>query len=170
MADHCSIVPHVTEPRVLVAAEGSYWTLPHHETEDAEAIRALMRQRYGLDVTVLGAYAGHYDADDVERDEPVFIFALETHGSTDTLPDGARWINHYDLADMLLADAEQRQTLERWFAEAESDAIPAARAPWERPGWFALATQWIERQVAKRDWQPTGPLVVIGAAAADIGW
>jgi hypothetical protein len=166
MADHCSIVPHVTEPRVLVAAKGSYWTLPHHETEDAEAIRALMRQRYGLDVTVLGAYAGHYDAADVERDEPVFIFALETHDSTDTLPDGARWINHYDLADMLLADAEQRQTLERWFAEAESDAIPAARAPWERPGWFALATQWIERQVAKRDWQPTGPLVQLHAR----GW
>ena len=122
MADHCSIVPHVTEPRVLVAAEGAYWTLPRHETEDAEAIRELMRQRYGLDVTVLGAYAGHYDAADVERDEPVFIFALETHGGTDTLPAGARWISHDDLANMLLADAEQRQALERWFTEAESGA------------------------------------------------
>ena len=99
MADHCSIVPHVTEPRVLVAAEGAYWTLPRHKTEDAEAIRELMRQRYGLDVTVLGAYAGHYAAADIERDEPVFIFALETHGSTDTLPDGVRWISHDDLAN-----------------------------------------------------------------------
>src|SRR6185437_13587017 len=131
-----------------------------------EAIRALMRQRYGLDVTVLGVYAGHYDAVDIERDEPVFIFALETHGGTDTLPTGVRWINHDDLADTLLTDAEQRQALERWFTEAESGVIPAARAPWERSGWFAQATEWIERQVAERGWRPTGPFVQLHAR----GW
>lgn len=166
MADHCSIVPHLTEPRVLVAAEGARWTLPRHESEDAEAIRALMRQRYGLDVTVLGAYDGHYAEADVERDEPVFIFALETHGSGDSLPDDARWIGPTDLAGLLLADDEQRNALERWFAEAESGAMPAERAPWERPGWFALATRWIDEQVVRLGWQPTGPFVQLHAR----GW
>ncbi|HEX5441348.1 MAG TPA: hypothetical protein VFW76_10715, partial [Ktedonobacterales bacterium] len=85
MAGQCSIAPHPhsTEPHVLVISEGERWTLPRYETEDAQAIRDLMRQRYELAVTVLGAYAGHYT--DTEHDEPAFIFALETHGADGAL-------------------------------------------------------------------------------------
>src|SRR5690348_16744653 len=151
MAGHCSIVPHPIEPRVLVVAEEDRWTLPRHETEDAEAIRDLMRQRYGLTVTVLGAYAGHYT--DAEHDEPAFIFALETHGAGGALPGSSRWIAAADLPGIVLADDEQRMALERWFAEAESGAIPVGRAPWERPGWFAVATEWIEQELDRLGWQ-----------------
>ncbi|HEY7342146.1 MAG TPA: phosphotransferase [Ktedonobacterales bacterium] len=164
MAGHCSIAPHPTGQRVLVVAEGECWTLPRHESEDAEAIRDLMRQRYGLVVTVLGAYAGHYT--DAERDEPVFIFALETHSGSGPLPDGAHWIGATDLADIALAEDEQRVALERWFAEAESGDIPAERAPWERNGWFAEAAAWIEQQLAGLGWHRIGPYVQLHAR----GW
>ncbi len=165
MAGHCSIVPHPTAPRVLVVADGERWTLPRHETEEAEAIRDLMRQRYGLAVTVLGAYAGHYT--DAEHEDPAFIFALETHGgSGGPLPDDARWIGHAECAGIALADDEQRAALERWFAEAESGAIPTERAPWERAGWFALAAEWIEQELARLGWQRTGPYVQLHAR----GW
>src|SRR6185312_11892256 len=166
MAGHCSIVSHPTKPRVLVAAEGERWTLPRHETEDAQAIRDLMLERYGLAVTVLGAYAGHYT--DAEHDEPAFIFALETHGANadGPLPDGSRWIGAADLADIALVDEEQRAALERWFAEAGSGAIPAERAPWECPGWFAVATEWIEQELAGLGWQRSGPYVQLHAR----GW
>lgn len=164
MADHCSIAPHPTEPRVLVTAEGERWTLPRHETEDAEAIRDLVRQRFGLSVTVLGAYAGHYT--DTEHDEPAFIFALETRGAADAMPDGSRWIGRADLADLSLTDDEQREALARWFAEAESGNVPAERAPWERNGWFAEATAWIEQELAGLGWQRTDPYVQLHAR----GW
>ena len=164
MADHCSIAPHPNEPRVLVVAEGESWTLPRHETEDAEAIRGLMRQRFGLAVTVLGAYAGHYT--DAEHDEPAFIFTLETHGAAGALPDGSRWIGRADLAEIALTDDEQRAALARWFAEAESGIVPAARAPWERPGWFAVATSWIEQELDRLGWQRTGPYLQLHAR----GW
>jgi hypothetical protein len=164
MAGHYSIAPHATEPRVLVAAEGDCWTLPRHETEDAEAIRDLMRQRFGLAVTVLGAYAGHYT--DAEHDDPAFIFALETHSADGALPDGSRWIGRADLAVTPLADDEQRVALTRWFAEAESGAIPSERAPWERPGWFAEAMAWIEQELDRMGWQRTGPYIQLHAR----GW
>lgn len=164
MAGHCSIAPHPTGPRVLVVAEGARWTLPCHETEDAEAIRDVMRQRFGLAVTVLGAYAGHYT--DAEHDEPAFIFALETHGADGALPDGSRWIGRADLADIALPDDEQRAALTRWFAEAEGGIIPAERAPWERNGWFAEATGWIERELDRIGWQRTGPSIQLHAR----GW
>lgn len=164
MADHCSIAPHPTEPRVLVVAEGDSWTLPRHGTEDAEAIRDLMRQRFGLAVTVLGAYAGHYT--DVEHDEPAFIFAVETHGGSGPLPDGSRWIGGAELADIALADDEQRVALARWFAEAESGVIPPERAPWERNGWFDVATAWIEQQATGLGWQQIGSFVQLHAR----GW
>jgi len=164
MAGHCSIVPHPTIPRILVVAEGERWTLPRHETEDAQAIRDLMRQRYELAVTVLGAYAGHYT--DVEHDEPAFVFALETHGGSGPLPNGSRWIGADDVPDIALADNEQGAALERWFAEAETGAIPAERAPWERPGWFAEATEWIDQQLERLGWQGTGPYVQLHAR----GW
>ncbi|HEX8728986.1 MAG TPA: phosphotransferase [Ktedonobacterales bacterium] len=164
MAGHCSIAPHPTAPRVLVVVDGERWTLPRHETEDAEAIRDLMRQRFGLAVTVLGAYAGHYT--DAEHDEPACIFALETHGAVGALPGGSLWIGRADLADLALADDEQRAALERWFAEAERGVIPAERAPWERPGWFAVATEWIDEQVAQFGWQSVGPYAQLHAR----GW
>jgi hypothetical protein len=164
MADHCSIAPHPTESRVLVTTEGEGWTLPRHETEDAEAIRDLMRQRFGLSVTVLGAYAGHYT--DTEHDEPAFIFTLETHGADGAMPDGSRWIGRADLADLSLTDDEQRGALARWFAEAESGIVPAERAPWERNGWFAEATAWIEQELDRMGWQRTDPYVQLHAR----GW
>lgn len=167
MTNHCSIAPHPTEPRVLVVAEGDGWALPRHETEDAEAIRDLMRQRFGLAVTVLGAYAGHYT--DAEHDEPAFIFALETHGADGAggaLPDGSWWIGRADLAMTPLADDEQRAALARWFAEAESGIVPAERAPWARNGWFAEATAWIDEQLAGLGRQRTGPYTQLHAR----GW
>jgi Phosphotransferase enzyme family len=161
---NCSIVPHPTEPRVLLVAEEQGWTLPRHETGDAEAIRDEMRQRFGLAVTVLGAYTGHFT--DAAHEEEVFVFALETHGSDRPLPPDARGIGSADLAATQLPDDEQRQALERWFAEAASGAIPPERAPWERPGWFDEATAWIDRQIADAGWQRTGPVAQLHAR----GW
>jgi hypothetical protein len=164
MSAHHSIAPHPHEPHVLLVAEGDGWALPQHETEDAEAIRDLMRQRYGLNVTVLGAYAGHYL--DAEHDEPRFIFALETFAIVGSLPSGARWVSQADLAALSMADAEQRDAIERWFAETTSGAIPAARASWERPGWFATAAAWIDQRLTERGWRCTGPFAQLHAR----GW
>jgi phosphotransferase family enzyme len=167
ITNHRSIVPHPDlseQVRVLLVLHDRHWTLPRHATDDAEEIRAEMRERFGLEVTVLGAYSGHFT--DVAREEPAFIFALETHRAAESLPDGARWIGHADLAAYPLADAEQRVALERWFGEMAGGDIPAERAPWERLGWFDMATAWVERQVAGHGGQAIGPFVQLHAR----GW
>ena len=168
MADHYSIVSHPTNTRVLLVTENDAWALPGHETDDTEAIRAEMRQRYGLEVTALGVYAGHFT--DAEREDPVYIFALDTRGNVSPLPTNARWVSHAELAALRLADDEQRQALERWFAEAGGGNIPAERAPWERRGWFDAAAHWIEEQIARRGWRRTGPYVQLHARGWSTVW
>jgi hypothetical protein len=57
-----------------------------------------------------------------------------------------------------------RQPLAAWFAETESGRVAPQRAPWERRGWFAAATTWIEAQVARRGQTVVGPVEQVKGA------
>lgn len=141
-----SIVAHPSEPRVLLERAGDGWTLPAHEAEEAHAIRQVMRERFGLETTLLGTFAGRYL--DGEREEAERVFALETHGAADPLPRGAQWADREALVGSRLAVPEHWALLERWFREAEEGAVPPERPPWARLGWYDTAAGWIGERLA----------------------
>jgi hypothetical protein len=148
---------HPTEPRALLVAANGAWALPSHEADEAPAIRQVMRERYGLDATLLGVVGGRYL--DAEHDEESAVFALEVHATPGTLPAGARWVSQAELAGLMLAAPEQRPLIETRLREAEGSAEPPpGRVPWARPGWLATASAWIGEQLARLGYRDVGPV------------
>jgi hypothetical protein len=65
------------------------------------------------------------------------------------------------LAALPLAVPAHRAVLETCLAEAETDALPALRAPWAQRGWFAQAQAWIEAQLERLDYVLVPPLTQV---------
>ncbi len=147
---------HPREPRVLAWAGEAGWALPEHESDEAPAIHQLMRERYGLDVTLLGTVAGHYT--DTEQEQAERVLALESHGADATLPSGAHWIGRSELDRLTLAVPEHRPALEQWLREMENGVVPAERAPWARLRWYAMAALWVREQLERLGYREIGPV------------
>jgi hypothetical protein len=128
------------ESRVLLLPCAAGWTLPRYHATEALDINRVMRGQLGLDVTVLRRV---YDRARYEPDARHQVYALENHSPAWTPPAGAMWADREDVTTLALAVPEHRAALDAWFAEAASGVVPAERAPWARPGWFATAGTWI---------------------------
>jgi hypothetical protein len=59
----------------------------------------------------------------------------------------SRWFGADDLAQIDLAHPDQRRWIETFLAEQTSGAVPAQRAPWARPGWYAAMRTWAAGQL-----------------------
>src|SRR5579859_3514335 len=156
MPDNRSMMFHPSEPLALLVAGEGGWALPRHDTDEAPAIRQLVRERYGLDASLLGTAGGRYL--DAERDEATAVFALEVHGVPGTLPPGARWIGRADLARLPLVDEGQRPIIEQWLREREDGATPPKRVAWARPGWLDTAAVWICAELDRLGYMSIGPI------------
>lgn len=156
-----AIIPHATEPQVLLLSDENGWSLPHWAPGEqhfsaANHINRAIRDRFGLDATVL-RYV-HYDSNP-DTKEVRAVYAMENHSPSWTPPAGARWIGRQALDEVKLAVPEHRHLLETWFAEAEgSKNLPALRAPWARTGWFDLAAAWIQDQLDGLSYTAVGPV------------
>ena len=153
--DNYSIIPFNSLERVLLLHEDAGWTLPRHHGDTAEEINAAMREQLGLTTTVLSCVYDRYQ--DEEREDQHRVYALENHSPHVSLPANGRLIERAELESLPLAVADHRGVLEAWFAEVESDRPFQKRLPWMRPGWFALATTWIDEQLARLDMERTAP-------------
>lgn len=154
MPENYSMILYPSEPRVLLIDGAEGWALPSHETDEAPAIRKLMRERYQLDATLLGTAGGRYL--DAEHDEASSIFALETHGTPGELPAGARWASLADLARLRLADEDQRAVIAQWLRDREQGTAPPERVAWARLGWLDTATAWIHSQLDRLGYTGVG--------------
>jgi hypothetical protein len=156
ISSNYSMLSHPREPRVLALAGEAGWALPEHESAEAPAIRQSIRERYGLDVTLLGTVAGHYT--DTEQEQAERVLALESHGADTPLPAGARWIGRSELDRLTLAVPEHRPALDQWLREMENGVVPAERAPWARLGWYATAALWVREQLERLGYREIGPV------------
>ncbi len=152
-----AILPHPSEPRLLMLPEESGWSLPHFPRSEgwppavadvAPAIRAL----FGVDAHVLRCV--HYH-DGGEEDGEETIFALEYTGEIG-LPPGARWIGSADLHDLPLTYPAHRDVLGAWLAAYQSAEVPEERPPWQRPGWHSTTTAWILDRLVEAGMPATG--------------
>lgn len=152
-SDIFGILPHPTEPRVLLLRDGNGWTLPRARLE-----RGIWLDKLGI-VTeglrrVLGAgvrahrYA-RYDHSDKGRWEEG-IYVLEGAADPARIPPAGRWIDRDDLEDLPLRHPAHRAVLDTYFREAAGGIEPERQAPWARSGWFNEAAAWIAAQLSER--------------------
>ena len=147
--DNYSIIPFNGLAQVLLLREDDGWTLPRHHGERPEEINAAMREQLGLTTTVLSCVYDRYQ--DEEREDQQRVYALENHSPHVPLPENGRLIERAELDSLPLVVADHRGVLEAWFAEVESGEPFQKRLPCMRPGWFAIATAWIDEQLARLD-------------------
>lgn len=145
-----AIIPHASEPRIVLLGDGAGWSLPHWETTErrhfaaGEYVNHTVRDLLGVDVTVLRCLP-HDPKPVTGRVERTY--AMENHSPDWEPPPGRRWVGQSDLNHLTLAVPTQRDLLRGWLAEAEEGVIPPLRAPWARPGWFRTAADWIRARL-----------------------
>ena len=147
------VLPHPTEPRILLLPGPAGWSLPQRRLDERvwapSAVQRLyeaLRDDLGIAAPVLRCLLSR---DDKANHEVHAVFALENDQPAWTPPAGARWIDRATLAELTLAQPEQRPALEDCLAEAAGAPVPEQRPPWARAGWFKPATAWIETEVAR---------------------
>jgi hypothetical protein len=149
-----ALIAHPSEPKVLLHGSEAP-ALPQVElyTEDrwpsvATAVEPLQ--------TLIGAplfplrRAGRVEAEAERRLTMVLELELlslpvSQPGSTDN-----EWVDADTLRQITLAEPAHRALIERVLDERRTGVYPAKRVPWARPGWYAEAKAWIDRQVSIR--------------------
>ena len=156
------MLSHVSEPSVLMLSTECGWSLLHLQyagrmrLAHVEPLQQIVAQSLGLYVTVLRCVSAHTADQQLEA-----IFLLENHCPGWSPPAGWRWVTREALAALPLAVPAHRAVLETCLAEAETDALPALRAPWARRGWFAQAQAWIAAQLERLDYVLVPPLTQV---------
>ncbi len=156
-----ALVPHPSEPRVLVVDGSDGWSLPYTEITrgTAEAafgeIRGAFERELGLDLTALRRAFAQFD-EATRRAEQVLV--MEHQRPEAGPPSGSRWIDLAALAQLPLAQPEHRLLIEDDLREAETGVVPSERAPWARSGWYAAAVAWIGTELSRLGYTLAAPI------------
>ena len=109
----------------------------------AATAQAWVRERLGLDIVVLRCVL--VDEDDTgEESGDAYLFA---ENLSDQAPLVGSWRDEEAIA--ALVDERDRTAIRQWFIE-QREGSPQALQPWEYPGWFATAVDWIEATLPRR--------------------
>jgi hypothetical protein len=141
--------------RILLLAGADGWTLPGFDATEPPAIIQAMHERLGAESIVLRCV---YDRARFESDAREQIYALSVRSVEWTPPANARWVNRNELQAVTLANPARRPLLDAWLAEAEGEMVPPQHAPWERPGWFAVAEAWLRARAREAGYTLIGPV------------
>jgi hypothetical protein len=155
------ILPHTSEPRVLMLPGVAGWSLPHLSLDTAVSVANVgtvseaMRRALGVEITML-RYASYSLSEDARQIEAVCV--LESHSPAWEPQDGGVWVGRTSLADLPLARPDHRAFVVAHLAEAESGQIPRLRPPWACVGWFEQAAAWTRSELARLGYRLTAPV------------
>lgn len=155
------ILPHHSDTRMLLLAEGAVWALPQLEAPPSENVWDVFE--LGMDArAVLGCAVQtlHCPFYAPPNDEHGFrlAFVVENLDPAFQLPEGARWVSRDELAGLTLEPAYLRPVVERYFEERLAGVYPPERPPWAYAGWGTQAKTWVEAQIAANGWTLTGEI------------
>ena len=134
------VIPDRSGSQVLLVEDESGWRLPCTTDSDwmsAAPAQAWVRERLGLDIVILRCVL--VDEDDTgEESGDAYLF---TENLSDQAPLEGSWRD--EEAITALTDERDRTAIHQWFTE-QREGRPPALQPWEYPGWFESAVDWIE--------------------------
>ncbi|MBA3869010.1 MAG: aminoglycoside phosphotransferase family protein [Anaerolineae bacterium] len=153
---HYLLIPHPTEPQILLLSGDNNLTLPCYESPEPHywqtvaPVNQLVDQQLGLKLTTLRCMKTEF------CDEQITMFyAMDgSHISPDwVLPEGAIWATQAIVSDL---PEEQKMIVDDWFLWQSN--ISRIETEWYRPGWFDKAVAWIEEQFDDRGILMTAPI------------
>lgn len=145
--DGYAIVPHASEPRLLLLKGEGGWSLPQFVPKDSHAgnvreIGPTLKDRLGIDAIVLDCWCNEFNRTTgaIER-----VYTVRNGNPDWQLPAHGRWIDRQELRDCPLAHPQHRRWLQQWFDCVGDGTVPAQ--PWAHPDWFDRPRHWIETQL-----------------------
>lgn len=138
------------------------WSLPLVQRDepmhlpDVGHIQKALHLKLGINVTVLCCVYARIESDNKRQLDAVYT--LENHSPAWVPPIGGQWVGSETLAELILAQEEQRPVLLDYLAEISSGIIPSLRPTWARNGWWQQAVIWIEKQLAGVDFKLIAPI------------
>jgi hypothetical protein len=156
-----AILPHHSEPRVLMLPGAAGWSLPHVSLDkavwgaDVGQVTKALRRAIGVDITTL-RYASYALSEDTQQIEAVYV--LENHSPAWQAQDGAAWIGRAALANLAVARPEHGALVAAHLAEAERGQIPELRPPWACVGWYEQAAAWTRSELARLGYSLIAPV------------
>ncbi|MBW4610021.1 MAG: aminoglycoside phosphotransferase family protein [Hassallia sp. WJT32-NPBG1] len=161
--DYYSIIPHKTQPQLLMVSNENGWCLPHfvpyeHHFGIVDHINQEIKVQLGLNVTTLHCFHEDYSR---ETKTGCRVYAMENHSPQWTLPRNARWIEFHQLDSLTFVIPKLRQILKSWVAEILSNNIPELRVTWAKIGWFEKAVAWINVQLNNLGLSATAPIIQV---------
>jgi len=157
------ILPHPSEPRVLMLCDRSGYFLPYVRVNkivnpsNFATIKQVIEEELGISVNILYSARKDYDK---SKGQIRGVYVLEQNGSITQLQEGS-WIDIKTLGNLSLKQPEHKLVIAEYLKEIESDRIPELRPPWDKVGWFDCATQWIEEQLLELNYKQLSPVECI---------
>jgi hypothetical protein len=154
------LVPDASGTRVLLESGPEGWTLPTVEHADgwfaheAVAVARRLSDRLGIHLVALRE----------AENAGLHLCELENLTSAWSPGSGWRWVDRAAAAAVHLKPPGLRAPLLAWFRQASRRRLPAARSPWEKKGWYDGAVAWIEEQLTRLAYTPTGPVEQVKTA------
>lgn len=151
------LLPHPTEPRLLLLTHADSYVLPHFTADDTHFwqsvahINQRVNQLWGITVTTLRCMRTEWLEDKRNR-----YYALENHSPDWEMPAAARWATREELDGLTLAEPDQRATIEDWFTFYSN--LDTIQTPWYTPGWYGEMRAWLDGQLEERGITPTAPV------------
>ena len=137
------IIPDRSGTQVLLLMDGSGWRLPRVTDSDWMLVgkaQSWVRERLGLVIVVLRCVLVE-ENDTREGTGDAFLF---TENLNDAAPRSGSWLD--EKATSAVMDERERTVIRQWFMEMREGG-PRELQPWEYPGWFATAVDWIETKL-----------------------
>ena len=160
-SDLYGILPHPSEPWLLMLPTAAGWSLPHIALDkkvrvaNVGEVNEAMRRTLGVDLTTLRSISYTMQEEEQHIDA---VYVLESQSPAWEPPDGAAWVGRAVLSDLPLMRPEHQALIAAHLAETESGQIPERRPPWARVGWFAQAAAWTRSELTRLGYHLTAPV------------
>ncbi|MGI5430432.1 phosphotransferase [Streptomyces sp. CA-179760] len=136
---------------LLTHEAGDFWSFPGHRHHGPGEANSWIRERFGAEVSTMDVLRIPPES----SAPPSYLFVHETHDATEPPPPGTRWVPAAELDPHRAPDGHHR-LLALWSA-ARHRREGAEWLPWQRPGWFAMATAWAVGELRALGIETVGP-------------